>query len=279
MGTVAAQGSFRFQSDLTDALTGQVDMLTRMYEPTLGRFSVRDPLMGTPTEPVSLNQYVYGQMNPVSLSDPTGLRPECGDCTRAAEQKGIDEWASHSAEHPVPIPPAMDLVPPRVRSGPRAVKTGVEAPVVLISCLSTALDSYEVGGRQIVSLPFGCRLTTESTSLSGLTARPSCVVSAGPVGDVVTTTVPCQAGDGLVPMTGSYEKKRGQMESGWFENLDMHPTYPRGGNPCLSHPRVCVAVAVIVVSIYVAGTVACYAQGCNPEEPPHSLREDHTGIP
>jgi RHS repeat-associated protein len=109
MGTVAAQGSFRFQSDLTDALTGQVDMLTRMYEPTLGRFSVRDPLMGTPTEPVSLNQYVYGQMNPVSLSDPTGLRPECGDCTRAAEQKGIDEWASHSAEHPIPDPSASVL--------------------------------------------------------------------------------------------------------------------------------------------------------------------------
>jgi hypothetical protein len=48
-------------------------------------------------------------MNPVSLSDPTGLRPECGDCTRAAEQKGIDEWASHSAEHPVPVPSASAL--------------------------------------------------------------------------------------------------------------------------------------------------------------------------
>ena len=35
--------------DLTDASTGQVDMLTRLYEPTLGRFSSRDVLFGDPT--------------------------------------------------------------------------------------------------------------------------------------------------------------------------------------------------------------------------------------
>jgi hypothetical protein len=139
---------------------------------------MRDPLMGTPTDPVFLNQYVYGQMNPVSFTDPTGLRPECGDRTRAAEQKGIDEWASHSAEHPAPVPSARDLVTPRVRVGPRAVKTGAEAPVVLIGCLSTALDSHEVGGRQVVSLPFGCSLNTEGGSLAGATVVTPQAVAA-----------------------------------------------------------------------------------------------------
>lgn len=62
------QGYLGFQGDLTDASTGQVDMLTRYYEPTLGRFSSRDLLFGDPMSPTSLNQFVYGQTNPVSYT-------------------------------------------------------------------------------------------------------------------------------------------------------------------------------------------------------------------
>jgi len=63
----------RYQSDLTDALTGQVDMGARLYEPALGRFSSMDPLFGELTDPLSLNPFVYGMVNPLTYSDPTGL--------------------------------------------------------------------------------------------------------------------------------------------------------------------------------------------------------------
>jgi RHS repeat-associated protein len=81
MATVPTNGAFRFQSDLADSATGQVDMLTRYYQPTLGRFSSRDVLFGDPTAPSTLNQSVYGVVNPITYSDPTGM----GACTMANE--------------------------------------------------------------------------------------------------------------------------------------------------------------------------------------------------
>ena len=87
MSTSPTQGYLGFQGGLTDAATGQVDMLTRYYEPTLGRFTKRDVLFGDPGIPMSLNQFVYGQMNPVSFADPTGMvisacATECSSVTQ-----------------------------------------------------------------------------------------------------------------------------------------------------------------------------------------------------
>jgi hypothetical protein len=48
-------------------------MGTRWYDPYLGRFTSRDVLFGDPLSPMSLNQYVYGGDNPVSMIDPDGL--------------------------------------------------------------------------------------------------------------------------------------------------------------------------------------------------------------
>ncbi len=72
-----------YQGDPTDPSTGQVDMGTRSYEPTLGRFSSRDVLFGDPTSPMSLNQYVYATDSPITFTDPTGM---------CACKKGNDAW-------------------------------------------------------------------------------------------------------------------------------------------------------------------------------------------
>jgi len=71
LATFPAQGHLGFQGQLTDA--GQVDVLTRYYEPTLGRFTKRDVLFGEATDPTSLNQFVYGADSPVTFTDPTGM--------------------------------------------------------------------------------------------------------------------------------------------------------------------------------------------------------------
>jgi RHS repeat-associated protein len=73
LATFPAQGHLGFQGQRTDALTGQVDMLTRYYEPTLGRFGTRDVMFGDPTDPTSLNLSVYAEDAPVTYTDPSGM--------------------------------------------------------------------------------------------------------------------------------------------------------------------------------------------------------------
>ncbi len=65
--------SLGFQSQITDADTGFVDMTTRLYDPTVGRFTSRDVLFGETTSPASMNQYGYAEGNPIAWSDPSGL--------------------------------------------------------------------------------------------------------------------------------------------------------------------------------------------------------------
>jgi RHS repeat-associated protein len=64
---------FTFQSDLTDPDTGLVDMGARLFDPGSGRFTSRDSVFGEPKWPITLNQFVYGGDNPVTLDDPTGM--------------------------------------------------------------------------------------------------------------------------------------------------------------------------------------------------------------
>jgi RHS repeat-associated protein len=68
-----------FQGDQTDEETGLVDMGARYYLPSLGRFTTSDTFKGKPSNPLSENRYVYGEADPLSLSDPTGHRVDCGD--------------------------------------------------------------------------------------------------------------------------------------------------------------------------------------------------------
>jgi RHS repeat-associated protein len=76
------QGSFLgYQADMTDPDTKQVDMGTRWYQAGLGRFTARDVIFGELTSPITLNQHVYGGLNPITMWDPTGM----GQCTMAGE--------------------------------------------------------------------------------------------------------------------------------------------------------------------------------------------------
>jgi RHS repeat-associated protein len=74
--TGEGQGStLGFQSDITDPDTLLVDMGVRLYAPTLGRFTTPDLLRGEAPEPLSMNRFLYAEADPISMIDPTGLRP------------------------------------------------------------------------------------------------------------------------------------------------------------------------------------------------------------
>ncbi len=60
-GADAQASLLGYQSQPTDPTTGLVDMGARLYDPTQGRFTTQDTQFGTPTDPASLNQYLYAQ--------------------------------------------------------------------------------------------------------------------------------------------------------------------------------------------------------------------------
>lgn len=60
-----------------DAGTGLTHIGAREYDATLGRFISVDPLLDT-ADGLSLNGYAYSNNNPVTFSDPTGLKAEAG---------------------------------------------------------------------------------------------------------------------------------------------------------------------------------------------------------
>ena len=66
---------FQFTGEQRDA-TGLIYLRARMYDPTIGRFLMRDPLVGTIQSPFSLHRYTYVGNNPVSATDPSGLKAQ-----------------------------------------------------------------------------------------------------------------------------------------------------------------------------------------------------------
>jgi RHS repeat-associated protein len=77
MATTQASGSqpvLGYQSDLTDPITALVDMGTRTYTPSTGRFTSRDSVSGDASAPMTLNRFAYGLLNPITMFDPTGMR-------------------------------------------------------------------------------------------------------------------------------------------------------------------------------------------------------------
>ncbi|MFG1611002.1 RHS repeat-associated core domain-containing protein [Actinoplanes sp. NPDC049265] len=61
-----------------DATTGYTDLGARKYDPALGRFISADPVLDT-KDPNQLGGYTYAGNNPITLSDPEGLRAKDPD--------------------------------------------------------------------------------------------------------------------------------------------------------------------------------------------------------
>jgi RHS repeat-associated protein len=64
---------FGYRGESFDDLTRLQYLRARYYEPSTGRFLGVDPVEGNVNSPVSRHRYLYGNSNPVSYSDPSGL--------------------------------------------------------------------------------------------------------------------------------------------------------------------------------------------------------------
>jgi RHS repeat-associated protein len=63
---------FGYRGESFEDLTRLQYLRARYYEPSTGRFLGIDPFEGDVNSPVSRHQYLYGNANPVSYSDPSG---------------------------------------------------------------------------------------------------------------------------------------------------------------------------------------------------------------
>lgn len=85
-----------FLGQTDDPASQTVYLNNRHYLPGTGTFISVDPL-ARPTQPRTLNPYVYARVNPVGLSDPTGLDPDTSAIVRnRAERNGkctYSTWA------------------------------------------------------------------------------------------------------------------------------------------------------------------------------------------
>ncbi|WP_406458757.1 hypothetical protein OG782_00120 [Streptomyces sp. NBC_00876] len=81
-----------FLGNPADADTGLTHIGAREYDPASGRFLSVDPVLA-PSDHESLNGYAYANNTPVTMSDPTGLRPDgaCGGASSSCNG-GTETW-------------------------------------------------------------------------------------------------------------------------------------------------------------------------------------------
>jgi len=71
-GAQATVNPFRFASGYFDSATGLTEFGTRYYDPSLGRWTQRDPIGGSIANPNAMDRYVYAGDSPVNMTDPSG---------------------------------------------------------------------------------------------------------------------------------------------------------------------------------------------------------------
>jgi RHS repeat-associated protein len=88
-GGVATQNAFLFDAQQFDASTGDYYLRARYYNEADGRFLSQDPLAGLDLLPVTLHRYLYGNVDPIDIVDPSGQEGE-GGIAGAAIEAGVD---------------------------------------------------------------------------------------------------------------------------------------------------------------------------------------------
>ncbi|MFI5936340.1 LamG-like jellyroll fold domain-containing protein [Actinoplanes sp. NPDC051494] len=87
LNTSGMAGSLGYQQEWTDTSTGRVNMMARWYNPDTGQFDSRDSATNSPVpNPVTANRFVYGDNNPLLVTDPTGHWPSFKDFKKAVSQ-------------------------------------------------------------------------------------------------------------------------------------------------------------------------------------------------
>jgi RHS repeat-associated protein len=67
-----SSSEFQFAGQQDDSETGLIYLRARYYDPSVGRFTSRDPVPGFDSDPQTLNRYVYARNSPTNYTDASG---------------------------------------------------------------------------------------------------------------------------------------------------------------------------------------------------------------
>ena len=70
--TGSTENNYLFTGEQYDPNLGQYYLRARYYNPATGRFTQMDAWMGVDSDPITLNKYVYANVDPVNMVDPSG---------------------------------------------------------------------------------------------------------------------------------------------------------------------------------------------------------------
>ncbi|CAA0121101.1 tRNA(Glu)-specific nuclease WapA [Halioglobus japonicus] len=68
----STENNYLFAGEQLDSTTNNYYLRARYYDPSVGRFAQMDSWMGIDPQPITLNKYIYGDVDPVSKIDPSG---------------------------------------------------------------------------------------------------------------------------------------------------------------------------------------------------------------
>jgi RHS repeat-associated protein len=96
-GDAIAATDHGYLGKVEDPTTSLIALDNREHDPSIGKLTSPDPLLVT-EDPTSQNAYAYANNNPATLSDPSGLMPDCGtnrECWNGyakGRQKAADKY-------------------------------------------------------------------------------------------------------------------------------------------------------------------------------------------
>ena len=77
--TETTENPFRFTGQWYDSEIGEYYLRARQYNPTIARFTARDPVFGSLEKPLMLHRYLYCGNDPSNRLDPRGMAYEWGE--------------------------------------------------------------------------------------------------------------------------------------------------------------------------------------------------------
>ena len=125
---------FGYNGEYYNAVTGQIYLRARFYEPEMNRFSQKDILRGDAADPVSLNRYAYVQNDPVNFIDPSGMSVRSFLAkSRAAVTSAVNHFKANPAKATVrALRTVSNAIKHPVSTVKKAVKTARRAITELI---------------------------------------------------------------------------------------------------------------------------------------------------
>jgi RHS repeat-associated protein len=96
--TGEVQTNYGYTNEYTDSYFKLIDLRSRQYSPTSGRFLTKDSWQGNDTTPMSYNAWLYVDANPINLTDPSGQKIVCdngylGSCKDTPENHNFRNYS------------------------------------------------------------------------------------------------------------------------------------------------------------------------------------------